>query len=377
MPPIIESSQKNLHNTWIEINTANLHSNLRNIRTRQGPSTRIMAVVKANAYGHGLGEIARRLDGHVDYLGVSSLNEALEIKKQALTTPVFLFARLLNHEVEEALKENITLSVSSLEEASRISEISLKMKKKTAVHVKVDTGMGRLGLPFSLALKSIERMNPLEGIFLEGIYTHFPTAEREDGFTDRQFRDFVLLLQALEKKGILFQWRHGSNSAGSVKIQSPVFNMIRPGLMLYGIYPDLSLRHLLEIFPVLSLKSRIVSLKRYQPGQTIGYGREYVLNRPATIGLLPLGYSHGYPFRASNRGCAIYQGKYIPVAGRVSMDYLALDFGNHAAQIGDAVTLIGHETGAQITAEDLAAWAGTIPYEIVTRLIPGIPRIYI
>ena len=376
MPTLVKSTRESQHGTWIEIRCDRLLANLKTLTQHAGPYSQVMAVVKANAYGHGLVEIAKYLSAEVAYLGVASVREALTLKEERIETPIFLFGRLLGSEIPAVLADGITLSVSSFDESRTISEVSESFGRRTPVHIKVDTGMGRLGIPFGRAFSEIEKMATLRGIALEGIYTHFPTAEREDGFTHRQLQDFGLLLQALEKKGITFRYRHAANSAGSLKVRTPILNLVRPGLMLYGLYPDISLRDLASVSPILSLKSRIISLKRLQPGESVGYGRDFVTDRPTTIAILPVGYSHGYPFGLSNRSFVLFKGRRHPIAGRVSMDYLAINLGDTAAGMGDEVTLLGEDEGEAIRAEDLAAWAQTIPYEIVTRLAPNLPRIY-
>ena len=379
MPHTVEAPQQSaVYNTWLEIRLDRLLENLRVIQSCQSAETQVMAVVKANAYGHGLIGTAKCLAPRVRYLAVSSLYEAAELRKHGIETPVFLLSRLLPDETAHAvLFENLTLSVSSYEEASELSAQALRLERKPKVHIKIDTGMGRLGIPFGEGVKTVEKIAALPHLQLEGIYTHFPAAEKSDGFSETQVRDFTLLLQALEKKDITFEFRHAANSAGSLKIKTLVFNMIRPGLMLYGVYPDPSLRPLAQVSPALSLKSRIISLKRFQPGQTIGYGREHIVDKPTTIALLPAGYSHGYPVRASHKAHALVQGEIRPLAGRISMDYLTVDLGSLPARIGDEVILIGESNDQRILAEDVAGWAGTIPYEILTRLSAAMPRRYL
>ncbi|HTL48777.1 MAG TPA: alanine racemase [Verrucomicrobiae bacterium] len=375
MPQLVESLQKS-HSTWIEIHTDNLVRNLEAIKHLQRAETQVMAVIKANAYGHGLIGAARALAPHVNYLGVSSIREVLELRENKIDSPAFLLSRPLPHEVSSVLLDGVTLSISSFEEASHISELSAGMNRKTTVHIKVDTGMGRLGIPFGEAMKTIEKIAELPGLELEGIFTHFPSAEQSDGFTEKQLHDFSLLIQALEHKQIHFSLRHAANSAGSVKLNTPVLNMIRPGLMLYGVYPHPDLRRAVMLSPVLSLKSRIVSLKRLHPGQSAGYGRHFVAEKPTTIAILPMGYSQGYPVRASWEGQVLFQGERLPLAGRVSMDYLAVNLGDRRAKVGDELTLVGREMDSSVTVEDLAEWAGTIPYEILTGFTSTIPRLY-
>jgi alanine racemase len=267
------------------------------------------------------------------------------------------------------------LSVSSLEKAKEISDLSESLGRRTPVHVKIDTGMGRMGIPAREAAVSIEEMTQFKGILLDGIYTHFPTAEKADAFREKQVQKFGILIQILEEKNIVFRFRHAKNSAATLTLQNPTLNMIRPGLTLYGIYPDPSLKDAAHFEPVLSLKSRIVLVKKIRIGESVGYGREFIATQDTTIAVLPFGYSHGYPYAAWKKASAIFRGKRYPFAGKVSMDYIAVNLGDTEAKAGDTVTLIGEEQNERITAEDIAGWAGTIPYEIVTRLSSHIPRI--
>ena len=361
------------HISWIELRSDRLLKNLQTLQERSGP-TDVLAVIKANAYGHGLEEVAGILSGKVTYFGVASLREALTLKENHPQTPIFLFGHLFSEELSAALLGGITLSVSSLEKAREISDLSESLGRKTAIHVKVDTGMGRMGIPDREAATSIEAMTKLKGLMLDGIYTHFPTAEKDDMFRKKQVAKFGILLQILAEKNIVFRFRHAKNSAATLTMKTPLFNMIRPGLTLYGIYPDPGLKDTAHFEPVLSLKSRIVLVKKVRAGESVGYGREFVAERETTIAVLPFGYSHGYPYNAWKEASVLFQGKRYPLAGKISMDYIAIDLGDTVAKEGDTVTLIGEEQGERITAEDLAGWAGTIPYEIVTRLSPHLPR---
>jgi len=359
---------------WIELSQGRLLKNLRTLQERSG-QTDALAVVKANAYGHGLPEIAGMLVGKVAYFGVATLREALGMKEHYPQTPVFLFGHLFTRELPAALLSGITLSVSSLSKAREISGLSESLDRKTSVHIKVDTGMGRMGIPVREAVASIETMTTFKGLLLDGIYMHFPSAEKNDAIREAQIKAFEGLIQALEQKGIFFRFRHAKNSAAALTLTSPALNMIRPGLTLYGIYPDPSLKDAAHFEPVLSLKSQIVLVKRLREGESVGYGREFIAKRNTTVAVLPFGYSRGYPYAAWEKASVLFKGKRYPLAGKVSMDYLSLDLGDAEAQEGDTVTLIGEEGNDRITAEDIAEWAGTIPYEIVTRLNARIPRI--
>ncbi|MFA7254491.1 MAG: alanine racemase [Candidatus Omnitrophota bacterium] len=376
MPELKQHTSRIQHSAWIELRADALLKNLNTLQQHSG-QTDVLAVIKANAYGHGLREIAGALAGKVTYFGVATLREALDLKEHHPQTPVFLFGHLFSHELSAALLGGITLSVSSFEKAREISDLSEDLGRKTSVHVKIDTGMGRMGIPVREAASSIEEMTRLKGLMLDGIYMHFPTAEKDDSFRDTQVRKFGILLQVLEEKNIVFRFRHATNSAATLTLKTPFFNMIRPGLSLYGIYPDPGLKDTAHLEPVLSLKSRITLVKKVRAGESVGYGREFVAKKDTTIAILPLGYSHGYPYAAWKKASVLFHGKRYPLAGKVSMDYIAVNLGTTEAKEGDTVTLLGEDQNERITAEEIAAWAGTIPYEIVTRLNPHLPRIVI
>lgn len=370
-------------NAWIEIRLDRLLSNLKQIRQsivrRHGSAPQIMAVVKANAYGHGLLGTAKALSAEAAYLGVSSLYEILELRENGILSPIFLFGRLFDRELETAIKNNASLSVSSFEEAAEISEISESMVQKTTVHIKVDTGMGRLGIPAADAVPEIEKIAQLPGLFIEGLYTHFPSAEKADGFAEKQLALFNGIVSQLKAKNIKFRFLHAANSAGNLRIEDPAMrelNLARPGLGLYGISSDPSLNSE-GLEPVLSLKTRIILVKKIKAGDSVGYGRTFTASRPTTIATLPVGYSHGYPWHLSGKSWVLYKGKRYPLVGRVSMDFITVDLGHADAKTGEEITLIGDSHNERITAEELAQWAGTIPYEIVTRLSSRLPRIYI
>lgn len=361
----------NTSNVWIELKTARLLENLKVIHNAAGSQNQILAVIKANAYGHGLQQVARALDGQVLYLGVSSIKEALELQSLGLRSQIFLFGRLFADEINTKFFDGMTLSVSSFTEAEDISKAAQSFKKTARIHVKIDSGMGRMGIPFDRALSDIEKISELPAIDLEGIYSHFPSAEREDAFRAKQIRDFELLTRAIDAKKITLRYKHIQNSAACFALKTPYTNLIRPGIALYGIggYEKLT--------PVLSLKARVIHVKRLSPGASAGYGRRFTAKDPTTIGVLPIGYAQGYSFAAWEKAHVLYQGKRFPLAGRISMDYMTIHFGDQYVRAGDIVTLIGEDGNDCITADEVANWAGTIPYEIVTALQHYLPRVVI
>ena len=365
---------KHQYASWIELSRDHLLANLETIRARSGTPD-VLAVIKANAYGHGLREIAQILEGRVKFFGVATLKEGLSLKEHFPKTSVFLFGHLLPHEIPVAVGSNITMSVSSFAQARAISDCAESLERKASVHLKIDTGMGRMGFRADEAVREIMKIRLLQGLLLDGIYMHFPTAEVEDLFRTKQIQKFQSLLEELDRNGIAFRFRHAQNSAASLTLKNPFLNIVRPGLALYGIHPDPSLRDTVKLAPVLELKSRITFIKRIESGETAGYGRTFTASSTTNLAILPLGYSHGYPWSAWKNAQVLHRGNRYPLAGKISMDYLTVNLGRQEAAEGDIVTLIGKDQDERISAEDVAQWAGSIPYEIVTQLNANLPRV--
>ncbi|MDD5084594.1 MAG: alanine racemase [Candidatus Omnitrophica bacterium] len=363
---------------WIEIDLKALRSNLKNIRSVIG-SVDVLAVVKANAYGHGMVSIAKALENDVRYFGVATLEEALRLREAGVRKSILIFGYVYPHQVHLALENDITMSVSEFAHAAFIHEEAHRLGVKARIHVDVDTGMGRLGIPYRDAKEEILRIANIPTLNIEGIYTHFPIAEETaDLFTDEQLKLFAGLISELEKEGLIIPVRHAANSAGLVNYERARLTMVRPGIILYGLYPDPRLKKKIKLRSILSLKARVVLLKELKAGSSVSYGREYIAPRDTVIGVLPIGYGHGYPFSVSGKAQVLFNGKRYPVAGRVSMDYTMVDFGMSSnVHAGDTVTVLGRDGDAEISVSEVAEWAETIPYEIVTRLSAAIPRNYI
>ncbi|MBI4357980.1 MAG: alanine racemase [Candidatus Omnitrophica bacterium] len=375
---LITRSQVREQATWLEIDSSALRHNLAQLIGCTVPNAAILAVVKANAYGHGLLEIAQCLHEQVSYLGVASIDEALALRRFEIETPILLFGVPRRGAVDAAIQADVAIAVSSVEQARDISQRAQLIKKPATIHVKVDTGMGRLGIPKSSALESIGTIAHLDGLELEGIFTHFPQGE-DDSFTRDQIQAFCDLIQMSSQRQIRFAYRHAANSIGIVNHKDSHFNLVRPGLTLYGLYPSDTVKRKLNLKPVLNWRARILLVKKLMPGDSTGYDRTFVASEETTIGILPVGYSHGYPFHLSNKGEVLFDGRRFPVIGRVSMDYTAVNFGPQfsEANAGEVVTLLGRDGRDTISAESLAKKAETIPYEIVTRINPQIPRMVV
>jgi len=364
--------------SWVEIDRSALEHNLTQIRNATLPSAEILAVVKANAYGHGLVEIAKLLDKKVAYYGVASVDEALRLREFGLQAPILLFGIHFEHQIKRAVEANIIISVSSLEQAGLIQEAATELNRPATVHIKVDTGMGRLGIPVKDALAVIQKIHAFDRLILEGIYTHFPISEKKnDSYTQQQIRKFHSLINALDKKGVHFAIRHAANSGAVVNYRDSHLNLVRPGLSMYGIYTDEMLTEKISLKPVLSWRARVVMVKEIAEGESVGYGQAYKAKEKTNIAILPIGYGQGYPFSLSGKGSVLIHGKSYFLAGRVSMDYAAVDIGTDPVHAGDVVTLLGQDGERAISAELLANLANTIPYEIVTKIGSQVPRILV
>ena len=361
---------------WIEIKLENLRKNLSLVRRYVGESVKILATVKQNAYGHGLIRIANELDNlGVNFFGVGSLEEAIALRECGIKKPILVLTALLPSTIKLLIKYRVKPTVVDLAFARRLDKEAKRLAKKVDIHIKVDTGMGRLGVWWEDAKKFICKVCNLKNLYVEGLFTHFPSADTDYSFTTFQIKSFNTLIKECAKEGIFFRYLHSANSIALIKYKSSHFNLVRPGLILYGINPYSRMN--IELAPLLSLKSKVIFLKKVDRGRSISYGRTYITKRSTIIATIGCGYADGYPFALSNRGKVIIKGKFFKIAGRVCMDHFMVDIGNNGnIKIKDTVTLIGREKKVKLKVEDLARWANTIPYEIVSRLSLSVPRIY-
>lgn len=362
---------------WVDIDLGALSENLKKVRKFVGHSVKIAAILKQSAYGHGLIPVARRLyQEGIDYFGVGSINEAIQLREDGYRGQILLLSVVSKELAPFFIRFGITPTVVEDDFAQELNYQAAKIKKVIPVHVKVDTGMGRLGFYPNQIYSFVEKIKKLNFISLEGIYTHFPVADTNFSFTQQQLKIFQDLINRLKEKDINFKYYHSANSLGVVNYPDSYLNMVRPGLILYGIksYQDLEI----ELEPVLSFKAKIIFIKEVPQGKTVGYGADFVAKSNRRIATVSVGYADGYPWALSNKSQVLIKGKLFNIAGRVCMDHIMVDLGNDKEiKKEDTVTLIGKEKDKQITAENLAAWAQTIPYEIVTCISKDIPRHYI
>ncbi|MBN2483116.1 MAG: alanine racemase [Candidatus Omnitrophica bacterium] len=361
---------------WIEVDRKALKKNVLTIKKIIGPKVGIMATVKQNAYGHGLVPIARCLSSlGVVYFGVGSLEEAIQLRHAGIKEPILILTALLKEGIPELFRYHVTPTVTNLDFAKSVNEYAIRKNKIHPIHLKIDTGMGRIGWWYQGAVAAIVQLKKLTHLELEGIFTHYPAAGTDDRFTRLQIGRFNELLDELSQRKIDFRYIHTANSMALWKYRHARFNLVRPGLILYGIKPDEKMD--IPLSPILSLKSQVVFLKKVPRGRSIGYGRTFVTKSPTQIATVAIGYADGYPWRLSNKGQVLIRRRLCPIRGRVCMDHIMVETGNiTGVHLGCPVTLIGKNSSHRIGAEDIAHWAGTIPYEIVTRLSSKIPRIY-
>ena len=365
---------------WAEISIACLAHNVRVVRALVGPNVQIMVMVKADAYGHGaLGVSMRVVAAGADRLGVADVKEAGELRALGIKVPLHILGSLLPSEIPDAISLGCVLTISSQREMELIRDECKIAKKTIRVHIEVDTGMGRLGVLPENALSLAKSITDIPELELEGIYTHFPSADEQDrAFTTSQVNMFWDIISLLREEGIEVPFVHASNSCGLMHHRHDMFNLVRPGLAIYGLVTDNSPLATLDLRPVLSLKTRIVFIKDVPKGFSVGYGRTFITERPMRLAICPVGYNDGYSVLLSNRSEALVEGKRVRVIGRVSMDYTTIDVTDLPEIEEEAVvTLLGSDGDETINASELAELKGTHTYEIVCALGKRAQRVYV
>lgn len=373
------ATEEVLRPTQVEVCFSRLRENFQNIRKHVTPA-KIMAVVKANGYGHGMLEVARFFQQlGVDYLGVAVLEEGILLRRAGITIPILVMGGILGNQIPHFFKYNLTLTASSMEKLGEIEESAKAFKVKPKVHLKIDTGMERLGVHYYNAEKFLELSLRCTHVEIEGIFSHFANADARDLSHARlQLERFCEVLSFYEKRSLPFPWfRHMANSGAILQLPESYFDMVRPGILLYGVYPSQEVRRTISVRPALTWKSRVVYFKIIQPGHPVGYGSTWSSDHPVHAVTIPVGYGDGY-FRAmSGKAHVLIRGKKYPVVGVISMDQIVVNLESDSTFVGEEVVLIGTQGNETITCEDLAEWAGTIPYEVLTNINTRVPRLYI
>jgi len=369
--------------TWAEIDLDALASNFRAVRARVGAGVRVMGVVKADAYGHGAEECARRLEAEgADWFGVATPEEGFALRRAGVSRPVLSFGGFWGGQADTCLALGVVPVIYRLDIAEALDAAARASGVVADVHVKVDTGMGRLGVRFDEAAGFAERLRGLTNVRVDGLMTHFAAADepRRDCFTGDQLRRFREAVAAFRALGHAPTYEHMANSAATFAHTEAHGNMVRPGGVLYGLWRDVlpPLAGEPGLRPVMSLRSRITLLKRVHAGETLGYGCTYEAAREMTVAIVPVGYADGYARGLSNRGRVILRGRVAPVVGRISMDLTLVDVTDfEGVGVGERVTLLGADEGLLLPAEDLARTAGTLSYEITCGISARVPRRYV
>jgi alanine racemase len=363
---------------WVEIDLWNIAANVRYIRSIAHRETKIISVVKADAYGHGAVEVGRTvLKNGADILAVANVYEAMELRKAGIKVPVLILNWTEPERLKDIIRDNLTQTIFDLDSARALSSTAKKMHRVASVHIKIDTGMGRLGMSAENAAAFIRKAADLPNLKINGIISHLSVAEKEHDYTEGQFRKFMSVLGGLRKEGIEIPVQHIANSAATLAYPYMHLAAVRPGIIIYGISPWGMKKKCKFLRPAMSFKTKIVSIKEVPKGTSISYGRTFITKRRSLIADIPVGYAQGYNRNLSNKSRVLVNGKRVPIAGRVCMDQCLIDItGVKGVEVGDEVVLFGRQGKGEISAEELASWAGTIGYEIVSTVGRLVPRIY-
>ena len=365
--------------TLVEVNLTRLAENFKAIREHVRPA-KVMPILKANAYGHGLVEVAKLMQSlGADYIGVAMLEEGILLRETGITTPILILGGILGNQVPYFIEHDLTICASSIEKLWQVDEVAEQLGTKAKVHLLIDTGMERIGVHDYNAEGLLETSVRCKHIDVEGIFSHFANADAADlGHAHLQLERFEEVLSFYEKHDLpVPRLRHMANSGGILQLPEAHYDLVRPGLMLYGVYPSPEVERTVTVKPALSWKSRVVYFKVIKPGRPVGYGSTWQSEEMVRAVTVPVGYGDGYFRSMSGQAHVIIRGTSYPVVGRISMDQIVVNIGWDSAYNDDEVVLIGEMDGETITAEDLAVWAGTIPYEVLTNINTRVPRIYV
>lgn len=373
----------NLNRAWAEINLDNIEHNVKEVVKRVGKMTEVMAVVKADAYGHGVFEtVPTLLENGATRLAVSMLDEAIQLREIGIKVPILVLGYTEPSRAEDIIKYNITQTVFSHELAKALSDTAVKLGKPAKIHIKIDTGMTRVGfMPGYGAVKDVVKINELPGIIIEGLFSHFACADEADReYTMIQFERFESIVQELNRIGISIPVKHIANSGAIIQYPNFHLNMVRPGIILYGMYPSNDVdKSIIDIRPAMELKAKVVLVKEVEKGTPVSYGRTFVTKRKSRIATIPIGYADGYSRLLSNRGRVLIHGEYAPIIGNICMDQCMVDVTDIKSEVkvGDEVVIFGAQGNNKITVEEIAQLCNTINYEIVSLIGKRIPRVYL
>ncbi|MCC6500175.1 MAG: alanine racemase [Anaerolineales bacterium] len=360
--------------TFLQVNLSQLEKNISAIRAHVSPA-RVMPMVKANAYGHGMDGVAPFIEPFVDYFGVATVEEGMRLRELHITKPILVAGGTLPEQLPAFVEHDLTLTGSSIELLEAAEAIARGAGKRIKAHLKFDTGMERIGLHEYEAEPFIEYSLELKHVEVEGMYTHLANSELADRtYSELQLERFQEILQIYEKLSAPApSIKHVNNSGGILNLPQANFDMVRAGILFYGVYPGDEAERVVEVKPALVWRSRVAYAKATKPGRPIGYGSLWQAERETRIVTVPCGYADGYFRRMTNQAQVIIRGRKFPQVGRICMDQFMVDVGDAEVRVGDEVILLG----AEISTRDLAAWTGTNEYEVLTNIGARVPRVFV
>jgi alanine racemase len=366
--------------TYAVVDLDAIAHNVQALRKHVGPQVDIFAVVKAQAYGHGAVQVSRvAVENGADRLAVGRLDEGIELRQAGIHALILVMSYAVPAETEIMVEHDLIPTINTAEGAQAYANRAAALGKTATIHVKVDTGMGRYGVMPEEVVPFLNYLSDLPGLVVEGLYTHFATADATDKtYAHQQFARFLDIIEAVRLAGYNIPIYHSANSAGTLDLPDMHLDAVRPGLAVYGMYPSVEVKRDVPLKPALSLKSHVARVRTLPKGSSVGYGRTFVTSRPTPIALILVGYGDGYHRILSNRGHVLIRGQRAPIVGRVCMDQFMVDAsGIKGVTQDDEVVLLGEQGEAAITAEELAALTETINYEVTTSILQRVPRIYI
>ncbi|HEY9061950.1 MAG TPA: alanine racemase [Pseudobacteroides sp.] len=375
--------EQKFNRAWAEVDLDAIAHNLREIRRITNKKSEIMGVVKADAYGHGVMEVVRTiLENGATCLAVSMLDEAIQLRKNNIDVPILILSYTDPIRAADIIKYNVTQAVFSHDLARALSEEAVRQKRNVKIHIKIDTGMTRVGfMPGYSAVKNVLEISKLPRIVVEGLFTHFASADEKDkSYTEMQFERFMGICSELNRIGVYIPVKHVANSAAIIEFPSMHLNLVRPGIIQYGMYPSNEVdAKKIDLKSAMTLKANVILVKEVENNTCISYGRTFKTSRVSKIATIPIGYADGYTRLMSNKGKVLINGEFAPVVGRVCMDQCLVDVTDLASEVsvGDEVVLFGKQGSNEISVEEIASIIGTINYEVVCIIGKRIPRVYL
>lgn len=381
-PTAMDAFGKNLAPAWLEVDLDKIGYNICKLKAAAGPGVKVLAMVKAQAYGCGAAMVSQAaLENGAEMLGVANIQEAVALRKSGLHCAILVLGRPDENELETIIEEDFLQTVFDLTLARQIDRAAATAGKRVRVHLKVDTGMGRLGLLPGEMDHFLEGFASCPNLDLDGVYTHFPVADRDTRFTREQLEAFAALVDKIRKRGFVVQHVHVANSAALLNPalrRGEMYGIVRPGISIYGLYGSPLVSREINLREVISFKAKVVHVKKIAAGTSVSYGREFIAPRDTAIATIAAGYADGVPFRLAKKGDVLIHGRRFPIVGRVTMDMTMVDVGeSNDIGVGDVAVLFGESGREHISVTEVAEKSGTIEHEVICGIGPRVPRVYL